>query len=77
MVVEMARRAERRVVPTSAQLEHGERGVGVIDAEALAALVRVLHHPTGTGSRGFLVALPRLSQHVRREWASRAVRASR
>ena len=65
MVVEMARRAERRVVPTSAQFEHGERGVGVIDAEALAALVRVLHHPTGTGPRGFLVALPRLSQHVR------------
>ena len=39
MLDHVLRRAQRGLVASSAELEDGERRVGVIDAEALAALV--------------------------------------
>ena len=56
---------QRGVVSTGAELEDGERRVGVVDADALSTLVGVLHHSASTGPRGFLVALPCVSQHLR------------
>ena len=53
------------VVSAGAELEDGERRVRVVDTDALTTLVGVLHHPARTGPRGFLVALPCVSQHLR------------
>ena len=76
VVVDMSRRPKCGVVPTGAELEHGERGVGVVDADALSALVGVLHHAPGAGPGGVLVSLPRVAQHLAREPVTRAVRAT-
>ena len=57
--------AQRGVVATGADLEDGERRIGVVDADALSALVGVLHHAASTGPCGVLVALPRVAQHLR------------
>ena len=64
VVVDMSRRPKRSVVPAGAELEHGERGVGVVDADALSALVRVLHHAAGPGPGGVLVPLPCVAQDL-------------
>ena len=61
----MSRRAQRGVVPAGAELEDGERGVGMVDADALSALVCVLHHAPRAGSRRLVVALPRVAQDLR------------
>ena len=69
--------AERGVVPTGAELEHGERRVGVVDGDALSALVGVLHHAPRAGPR----RRPRLPATRRaapgRAPVSRAVHATR
>ena len=65
MVEDVSPGSQRGVVPTGAELENAERGVGMVDAEAGAALVRVLHHAPRTGPRGLLVLQPGVAQHVR------------
>ena len=65
MVQEMSCRAQPSVVPTGAELEDEKRGVGVVDADALSALVRVLHHAARAVSRGLVVALPRVKKDLR------------
>jgi hypothetical protein len=56
--------AQGGVVATGADLENGERRVGVVDADALSALMGVLHHAARTGPCRVLVAMPRVAQHL-------------
>ena len=77
MVEDASRRAEGGVIPARAELEHGEREVGVVDADALAALVRVAHRAASTGPRGLLVRLATRRATPTRERVSRAARVIR